>query len=148
MNQALSATEAETWGATYGKQCVSTHNTYPDETTCRGTLERTCTMLGRSFDEPAFEAFFAAARIAANTELARKPMDRNEKIARLAKQAMERGMVRSPGGGMGFLVGSCECPRQFYAYEKECLDAAKRGENAVELTARFFLDHCTKAHEA
>jgi len=64
--QTISAKEAETWGEVYGRQCVKTHDTYPDESTCRGTLERTCAIFGHSFDEPAFRAFFNAAKRAAN----------------------------------------------------------------------------------
>lgn len=73
---------------------------------------------------------------------------RVELAAIVARKARARGLVTSPGGGVGYLVGSCECPREFYAYELEVEDCKKLGQDAVELTARFFLDHCTKAHEA
>ena len=73
---------------------------------------------------------------------------RAELAAIVARKARARGLVTSPGGGVGYLVGSCECPREFYAYEKEVQDCEELGQDAVELTAAFFLDHCTKAHEA
>jgi len=62
----IAPNKAEKWGKVYGRQCVKTHETYPDETTCRGTLAQTCALLRRSFDEPAFQAFFNAAKAAAN----------------------------------------------------------------------------------
>jgi hypothetical protein len=85
--RAISENEAEKWGEVYGKQCVKTHNCYPDEITCRGTLERTCAVFRRSFDETAFRAFFAAAKRAANDARAetmnfeiRQTSDRNGKL--------------------------------------------------------------------
>lgn len=66
--RAISEEDARSWGDLYGRQCVKTHETYPDEITCRGTLERTSAMFGRSFDEPAFQAFFEAAKQAANED--------------------------------------------------------------------------------
>lgn len=71
---------------------------------------------------------------------------RAELVAILARKALARGLVKSPGGGVGYVVGSCACPRDFFAYEQEVKDCEKRGENAIELTARFFLDHCAKVH--
>jgi hypothetical protein len=72
---------------------------------------------------------------------------RAELVAILVHKSRARGLVTSPGGGIGYLVGSCECPREFYAYEKEVQDCEKRGEDAIALTAAFFLDHCAKSHE-
>lgn len=85
----IAPNKAEKWGKVYGRKCVAEHGTYPDEITCRGTLVRTCKMLRRSFDEPAFVAFFNAAKRAANearAELARMKLeirqtsDRNGKL--------------------------------------------------------------------
>lgn len=70
--RAISEEDARSWGDLYGRQCVKTHETYPDEITCRGTLARTCAMFRRSFDEPAFQAFFEAAKQAANEARAKR----------------------------------------------------------------------------
>lgn len=70
--RAITAKEAETWGEVYGKQSVTTHHTYPDEITCRGTLECTCAIFSRSFDKPAFRAFLNAAKRAANVARAER----------------------------------------------------------------------------
>ena len=137
--RAISENEAEKWGEVYGKQCVLTHHTYPDEITCRGTLERTCAIFSRSFDETAFTAFYAAAKRAADDA-------RAELVGILASKARARGLVTSPGGGVGYHIGTCACPLDWYVYEREIDELKALGKDAVKSVAGAYYDHCQRAH--
>lgn len=139
----LSEKEAESWGKTYGRDCGQIYEIIPDEPTARGTLRKTCEIFRRSFDEPAFERFFAAAKKQAADEM---NVERKAALKCLVKSALDRGLKTSPGGGVGYHIGTCACPLDWYVYEREIDELKALGKDAVKSVAGAYYDHCQRAH--